>query len=317
MPDDALSSTLQLIDARATYAGGLIAGGIWAIRFPAPKVIKFFTIGRGCCRFAVDGAEPILLETGDVVLLNAQAGFVIGSAVPCDPVDAVALYADQGTDMVNAGGGEEVLFLGCHLDLDDAGKRLFLDNLPPVIRLFAGEAGTGRLQWLIRELVDEVIAGHTGTEMARSNLAQLMFLQIMRRFLGHEEHVPTSWIKAACDPRLAPVLRLVHGDPAHGWTLPELARHAGMSRTTFATYFCSVAGVPPMTYLAQWRLRQAERRLRDRSESVASIARSVGYESVPAFSTAFKRLFGHAPRHASSGAAMNADLPRESPNIGI
>ncbi len=257
MSDDALSSTLKLIDARAAYAGGLVAGGTWAIRFPPPRVVKFFTIGRGCCRFAVDGAEPIHLETGDVVLLAAQAGFVIGSAVPCDPVDAVALYADQGTEMVSVGGGDEVLFLGCHLDLDDTGRRLFLDNLPPVVHLSAGEAGTGQLQWLIRELVDEVIANRMGADMARMNLAQLMFLQIMRRFVGRVGDVPTGWIRVACDPRLAPVLRLMHGDPARNWTLPELARRAGMSRTAFATHFRIIAGVPPMAYLAQWRLRQA------------------------------------------------------------
>jgi AraC-like DNA-binding protein len=308
MSQDALSSTLKLIDARAVYAGGLIAGGRWAIRFPPPKMVKFFTIGRGSCRFAVDGAEPILLETGDVVLLAAQTGFVIGSAVPCDPVDAVALYADQGTEMISAGGGDEVLFLGCHLDLDDTGGRLLIDNLPPTVLLSAGDTGAGQLHWLIRELVDEVIANRTGTDMARTNLAQLMFLQIMRRFLGREGDVPTGWIRAACDPRLAPVLRLMHDDPARDWTLPELARHAGMSRTAFATHFRVIAGVPPMAYLTQWRLRQAERRLRDRSESVASIARSVGYESVAAFSTAFKRLFGHAPRHTLGTTTANAGL---------
>ncbi len=279
--------------------------------------MKFFTIGRGSCRFAVDGAEPIHLETGDVVLLSAQAGFVIGSTAPCDPVDAVALYADQGTEMVSAGGGDEVLFLGCHLDLDETGGRLLIDNLPPIIHLPAGDAGAGRLQWLIRELVDEVIAKRTGTDMARTNLAQLMFLHIMRRFVGCEDDIPTGWIRAACDPRLAPVLRLMHSDPARNWTLPELARHAGMSRTAFATHFRHVAGVPPMTYLMQWRLRQAERRLRDRSESVASIARSVGYESVAAFSTAFKRLFGHAPKHALGNTTASVGLPLELPSVGV
>jgi AraC-like DNA-binding protein len=316
MQHDALSSTLRLIDARATYAGGLVAGGAWAIRFPPPKTVKFFTIGRGSCQFAVDGAEPIHLQTGDVVLLAAEAGFVLSTAGQGDPIDAVVLFADRAGEIVTVGAGDEFLFLGCHLDLDDAGGRLLLDNLPPVIHLAVRDAGAGQLQWLIRELVDEVMSSRTGTYMARTNLAQLMFLQIMRRFLGGETGVPTGWIRAACDLRLAPVLRLMHGDPARNWTLPELARHAGMSRTAFATHFRRVAGVPPMTYLAQWRLRQAERCLRDRSGSVASVARSVGYESVAAFSTAFKRLFGHAPRHASGHAAVNADLPTESPNIG-
>ncbi len=90
-----------------------------------------------------------------------------------------------------------------------------------------------------------------------------------------------------------------------------------MSRTAFATHFRIIAGMPPMAYLTQWRLRQAERRLRDRSESVASIARSVGYESVAAYSTAFKRLFGHAPRHTLGNTTANVDLSLELPSVGI
>jgi AraC-like DNA-binding protein len=111
-----------------------------------------------------------------------------------------------------------------------------------------------------------------------------------------------GWLRALGDPRIAPALRLMHDDPARPWQLDELAKACAMSRTTFAFHFKKSAGVAPLTYLAQWRMRLAERTLRERNTPVALIAQSLGYTSESAFSNAFKRMTGQSPkayRHAS------------------
>jgi len=103
-------------------------------------------------------------------------------------------------------------------------------------------------------------------------------------------------------------LGLMHGDPARDWHLPELAKAAAISRTAFATHFKSVAGVAPLAYLTEWRMRVAERQLRESAKPVARIARSVGYTSEAAFSTAFKRVTGHSPRRRRAAAKIEARI---------
>lgn len=319
MDQDPLSSILSLIEARAVYAGGFSAGGDWAIRFPPPEKIKFFAVARGACLLAADGlGDPLQLAAGDVVLLSTAAPFTIASADGISPIDARDLYT-EGKRMASLGQGEDFLFMGGHIDLGTASSRLLIDNLPPVIHLQSDDAGAGQLQWLIRELVQETMDSTPGADAARTGLAHLMFLQILRGYLSRERGVDVGWLRAACDPKLAPALFLMHGDPTRNWHLPELARAAAMSRTAFATYFKTVAGIAPLGYLAEWRMRLAERKLQDGGQSVAMVAQSVGYASEAAFSTAFKRIMGRSPRQRTdAGGLANSRRARSDrqPNDG-
>ncbi|OCP15661.1 AraC family transcriptional regulator [Ensifer sp. LC163] len=309
MSRDPLSAVLSLIEARAVYAGGFTAGGDWAIRFPPPEKIKFFVIARGACVIAVDGfSSAFHLRCGDVFLLSARASFIVASDLAVPHVDARQVFEGADPLLAAIGQGDDFLFLGGHVDLGSAGGRLFVDNLPPAIHLHAEDSGVGQLQWLIRELVQETMAATPGADAACSGLAHLMFLQILRSYLSRERGVDVGWLRAACDARLAPALGLMHSDPARNWHLPELAKEAAMSRTTFATYFKAVAGVSPLNYLAEWRMRLAERRLQEGGQSVAMIAQSVGYASEAAFSTAFKRVMGHSPRRRSQAKQRRTGL---------
>lgn len=110
------------------------------------------------------------------------------------------------------------------------------------------------------------------------------------------------------DRRLAPALALMHAEPARAWTLEDLARATGMSRTAFAVRFRAVMDMPPLTYLTHWRMLLAERELRN-GASIGKAAEAIGYTSESAFSHAFKRILGTAPgrlRHASRSAATPA-----------
>jgi AraC-like DNA-binding protein len=100
----------------------------------------------------------------------------------------------------------------------------------------------------------------------------------------------------------------MHGNPGHAWKLEELARVAAMSRTTFAVRFKEVTGVPPLTYLTEWRMRLAERDLRQESTSVAAIAYSLGYTSESAFNHAFKRANGNAPKRYRDAVRTSTTL---------
>jgi AraC-like DNA-binding protein len=97
------------------------------------------------------------------------------------------------------------------------------------------------------------------------------------------------------DPQVGRALALLHGAPARGWTVEELAREVALSRSALAERFASTIGAPPMQYLTQWRLTLAAQALRASGESIARIAERSGYESEAAFTRAFKREFGVPP----------------------
>lgn len=306
MPRDSLSRTLELVDARTIYAGGFIGGGDWSIRFDPPRKIKFFVIGRGCCLLALDGtATPFRLEAGDVFLLTRNAGFTVASDLSLAPKPAHEVFTGAGSAIVPVGQGDDFLFLGGHLDTDHAGGRLIVESLPDFLHIPASESGAGRLGALIGELVEEAAGRAPGAEMACSSLAHLLLIQILRRHLSAGVQVEPGWLRVACDPRLAPALALMQSDLGHPWSLPELARAVAMSRTAFATHFRAVAGVPPLTYLTEWRMRQADRALRRGGSALAEIAHSVGYSSEAAFGAAFKRVMGRSPRRAARTSGID------------
>jgi len=118
---------------------------------------------------------------------------------------------------------------------------------------------------------------------------------VLRRYVETLPPEQRGWLAGLRDDAVGRALGLLHGDPAHPWTLDELAAGVAMSRSAFADRFTTLVGQPPMQYLAQWRMQLAARRLATGSAKVAAIAETVGYESEEAFSRAFKRLMGVSP----------------------
>lgn len=128
--------------------------------------------------------------------------------------------------------------------------------------------------------------------------------------------MPAGWLRALGDRRIAPAMRLMHGEPGRAWHLDDLARACAMSRTTFALQFRSVVGTAPLAYLGRWRMHLAERVLREETTPVAVVGQSLGYTSESAFSNAFKRVIGRSPRahrtHTGIAAAALVDS-RDTP----
>ena len=306
MTTDPFSDILKLVNAETVVTGGLSAGGSWAIRFPAPDKIKFCVIVKGSCWARIDGKEgPLHAETGDVLLLSAQRSFVLAGDLSTVPVDAMTLFAGTPTMTARVGYGDDFVQMGGHVRLDPANGGLLADVLPPYIHVRAASPHATALRWILEQLVRERAASLPGANIASAQLAQLMFVQILRVHLETSGPLAAGWLRAVSDQRLAPALRLMHGDPGRSWRLEELAKAVAMSRTTFALHFRTAAGVAPLTYLTEWRMRLAERALREESTPISVLARLLGYASESAFSNAFKRVTGKAPNHYRS--AVRAD----------
>lgn len=297
MQVDPFSDVLTLTNAEAVVTGGFTAGGPWAIRFPAREKIKFFAVVKGRCWVSLDGEpEPVLFETGDIGLLSVPQGFVLSSDPSVEPVEAMKLFSGAGRAMATIGDGNDFAHIGGHVLLDPIRGRLFANILPQWIHARAASSHAVVFRWLLDRLIDERDEDQAGARLAAAQLTQLLFIQILRSYIHTAGPMPAGWLRALADPRIAPALRLMHGDPARSWHLEELAKACAMSRTSFAFHFRTVAGVAPLTYLAEWRMHLAERALRDEKTPVAVVARSLGYTSESAFSNAFKRIKGRSPK---------------------
>ena len=296
MSRDPLSDILRLAEATSVIAGGFAAGGTWALRFPPPGQIVFAAIARGACWLRVNGQrKAVKVEEGDVGLLSGRKGFVLSSSLRAVPKDVV-LATKSEEKLQTIGDGAGCMVLAGRVSLHRSSAGLLTDVLPEMILVRSSSPRAASLRWILRELRDEQTSAVPGGSIASAQLAQLLFIQILRAHLASSPMLPRGWLRAIGDERILRALQLIHDDPARNWRLEELAQAASMSRTRFAVQFSAVAGVAPITYLAAWRMRLAQRRLREDDTSIGALSAALGYASESAFSNAFKRITGVAPR---------------------
>lgn len=298
MTSDLFSDVLQLVGAQTVVAGGFAAASPWALHFPAPDKLKFAAVVEGACWLRIEGDDQaIRAETGDVALLCTKRAFVLASDLSIPPQDAKAVFSGQGKTFATLGDGRDCVQLGGHIALNATNGDFLASALPPLIHVRASSPHAADLKWLIEKLVREQTQDKPGAGIASAQIAQLMFVELLRAHLAASGLFPTGWLRALGNPRLAPSLRMMHAEPGRDWKLEELASECAMSRTTFALHFNASVGVTPLRYLTEWRMRLAERSLRESDAPIAAIGHSLGYTSESAFSHAFKRVIGHAPRN--------------------
>lgn len=302
MENDPFSDILKFTNAETVVSGGFTAGGRWAIRFPKMEKVKFSAIVRGKCWLHIEGDElPIPAEMRDVFLLSTQQSFVLASDLQSAPVDAASLFTHNDITIAKLGEGDEFFQIGGFVRLDPISGGLLANVLPPLIHVKGSSMQATALHWLVDQLVHEQAAERPGSTLVSAQLAQLIFVQLVRAHLETSTAQLTSGLlRALSDPLITPALRLMHGNPGHLWSLNELAQASAMSRTTFALHFKQAAGMTPFAYLTEWRMHLAERALREEETPVFSIAQSLGYTSESAFSNAFKRFFGKSPQRYRS-----------------
>ncbi|MCS0496884.1 AraC family transcriptional regulator [Ancylobacter sp. MQZ15Z-1] len=306
MISDPLSQILNLLDARCILSGGLIASGTWVRRFARPNALKIMAVVEGDCWLLMDTfPAPLRLTKGDIFLVNGKHAMTLASepAPPAPDVTSGAIRAVS--DIVAHRHDGDTLIMGGHVAVDAVRQSLLLDVLPPAVHVASTTPQAPMLDWLLDQLVREDRVNQAGAEATRALLAQLLFVQSLRATLLAEGAETSGWLKALGDRRLAPALQMIHADPARNWTIAELARGVGMSRTGFALRFRDVAGMAPLAYVFNWRMRLAECKLRDIGVPLSELAREVGYSSESAFSNAFKRATGVSPKRFRSQLSAN------------
>jgi AraC-like DNA-binding protein len=300
---DQLSDVFDLIEVRGLVTGGFAVRGDWFCAYDVEDPLKMVAVVCGNLRLTTDGVEPIDLRPGDVAILNHRTHMLLeggpgsGPATRLDPeASGEAFVRVDG-----AGCGTADVIIGGHVDVNPMGEALLAQALPPVGHVRASAAEATNLHAILNRVLDEVTGHRVGSAFAIQQQGQLLLLEVLRAYLAQAGELPPGWLRLLTDERLRPAVTSMHDEPGKPWRLDELARVAAMSRTSFAERFRTVSGVPPLTYLNNWRMQLARHALRDSDTRVGPLAFRLGYTSESAFSNAFKREVGMSPlRYRSS-----------------
>lgn len=262
-------------------------------------IIAYHYVTEGRCLLKVGAQPPVEVESGEIVVLPRNDHHVIASATNLRAVSADRLIQETREGglarIVHGGGGERTSIL-CGFLGNDLAHNALIALLPSVLKLDAADGASGdwikgTFQFAARELA----AGQANSPMILAKLAELLFMEAVRRYLVSQPPAANAWAAGMHDPMIGRALGLLHGQIARRWTTEVLARELAVSRSAFAERFTRAIGEPPMRYLARQRFEQATAQLKDTADPIARIAYDVGYESEEAFNRAFRREYGVPP----------------------
>jgi transcriptional regulator GlxA family with amidase domain len=140
---------------------------------------------------------------------------------------------------------------------------------------------------LALHLVSELAGPLVAVEVAR------LLVLYFRRFGSDPQLSPWLLHRNHIDPRVHAAQDLVVRDPAHGWSIPQLARQVHTSTRHLARLFHAYAGIAPLAYIRKIRAATARELLREPGASVERVAATVGFSSAEQLRRAFRR-FEHA-----------------------
>ncbi|WP_371526596.1 AraC family transcriptional regulator [Streptomyces sp. NBC_01283] len=310
---DVLAGLLEGPRARGAFMIRACFDPPWSVRIADEAPLSVMIMVRGTAWIVPDDGEPQLIRPGDVAIARGPDHYTVADDrtrkphVEIQPGEDCVPLGDTPPDRYRDLGrrtwgqlpdGPAEMLIGTYQARGEITGRL-LDALPQLLVL-PTEVWDCPLTPL---LADEIAKDEPGQDVVLDRLLDLLMIASLRAWFSRPEAEAPAWYRAMGDPVVGQAIRLLQDDPAHPWTIAELASKAGVSRAALARRFTELVGEPPMAYLTGWRLALAADLLRDSEQTIAAIARRVGYGSAFALSSAFKRVYGVSPQEHRSPAA--------------
>lgn len=238
----------------------------------------------------VDGLEetPVRIPEGGMLLLPRDVPHTVASRLPIDDVHLIEHEGDLPDGTVHnyaTGGHVEARMMTLPFDVPAA-----QDDDAPVVKGHAlidrPEADLLEIMLLASKLV---LMPGVGDRYVAARLAEAILGKILVRAAGAEDdRFGLFGMFASIGIRSA--LKAVEGNPAHGWTVGELAELAGIPRSAFKAEFSSTIGVPLSEYLQLRKVRHCQTLLSDGVLAVSDAAAQAGFRSQSSFMAAVRRL---------------------------
>jgi len=329
---DTLSEVLRAVRLTGAVYFSIDGSTPWVVETPPGRVIaphvgsgvehviNYHVVTAGVCWVGLAGERGLRAQAGDVVVFPQGDPHVLSSEPGMRARPDVELYRAANQQAVPlcvslSGGGAEGVrivcgFLGC----DARPFNPLLAALPRVIHLPASREGASGARALVDLALSESTTPRPGSDGVLSRLSEVLFLEVVRFFTESLAPDQVGWFAALRDSTVGLALGRLHQRPAHAWTLQSLAREAGTSRSVLAERFSRLVGMPPLQYLARWRIQLAANLLRATSLGLGEIAERVGYGSEAALSRAFKRTLGASPATYRGARAGDPDAGTREPD---
>ncbi len=266
----------------------------------AENIVIFHLITEGECYVEMTGnAPPVRLIAGDVALFPQGDAHRMSSAPGIAPAAGKPLsevMTRRPRMLAYGGGGQRTRMVCGYMACNAKFARMLLSGLPPLVRVNVRGSNAGAwLEASVRYALTEARSPRPGGEGVLAKLAEVLFIEVLRLYMSEQREERTGWLAGLSDRIVGAALNALHKRPAHTWSLEELAREAGTSRSVLAERFQHIVGSSPMQYLTQWRMMLASNLLLHGTASLSQIAQEVGYQTDTAFSRAFRREYGMPP----------------------
>jgi AraC-like DNA-binding protein len=308
---DALSETLRVVRLVGAIFINARFTAPWSYQSPradtaapllepgAERVVIFHLITEGDCYVELEGQAPLRLTAGDVVIFPQGDAHRMCSEPGIAPATGARLdvVLSRRPRTLSYGGGGATTRLVCgYLACDARLAGLLLSGLPQALRVNVRGSNAGTwIEASMRYALVEARSPRPGGAGVLAKLAEVLFIEVLRLHMNEQGEGRTGWLAGVGDRIVGGALNAIHKQPAHGWTLEELARVSGTSRSVLAERFQHLVGSSPMMYLTQWRMLLAANLLSRSNAPLARIAEDVGYQTDTAFSRAFRREYGTPP----------------------
>lgn len=327
MSQDTLSDLLRFVRLRGALFFHVDCTAPWVTEAPkaadlaraimpgSEHVMEYHVVTHGSCWASLAGADPIRLQAGDVIVFPHGDAHVISSkpGMRTKP-DLDFLFEHRSTQlpfMLQQGTTETANTQAADVvDSDKAGLLCgffgcdrspfnpVLDSLPRMIHVSAEELAEGSIDSVLhfsRLAAAESAQKRPGGEVVLERLSELMFVDLLRRYLDRLPEAESGWLAGLRDRHVGRVLGLMHDHPTQAWTMDEFSGRVGLSRSALHDRFVQFIGLTPMQYLTRWRMQIASRLLTEGNSTIAYVALKSGYDSEAAFSRAFRRIVGVSP----------------------
>ena len=290
----------QVLD-RVRLGGSLLfhfeLGHPWNLELPSRPYALFHYLSCGAATLAFEDGRELDMTEGDFVVVTRGEPHTIYSDRQAEPLSIVDINRPSARlGVVRHGGGAEpasTIICG-NFTVSRPLCGAVLELLPPVL-LLKPTADGGWLEAILRRMVSESALERPGQGVALSRLTEVLFVEVLRSWIKTLSPGEGGWLGAMADPHIGPALRLMHEHLDRPWSLRELGLRVGLGRSAFSARFTKLVGQPMHRYLIAHRMMEAAFLLESTDESIARIARRVGYETAAAFSKLFHRHHGLSP----------------------
>jgi len=292
---DPFSQIIALLKPQAVFWRVIEAHDDWTIGFNPSTVVVFGQLIEGNCRVERPDGLGFEAQAGDFMLMPLPPPWRISGGRGATPIDFKQVL--HAPELLHASGQPRTVtrFMAGNFECDAGNEDLIAKLIPPVVHVRGHEVSAGRLGALLRLVGDEASTERPGRSLILGRLLETLLVEALRSGATPLGQDGQGLMNGLAEPKIGRALHLLHQDGPTPWTVAKLAREVGMSRSAFAALFARTVGLPPMDYLAQWRMTLARNALLSSSLPMTDIAELAGYQSVSAFSTAFRRVNGVSP----------------------